>query len=65
MLVKIFFNTDGFIKSHLIPRLIWSDIDNKTGNQGLYIKKHWQVQTKLMLYSLLYLFKKVFKALKV
>jgi|AntAceMinimDraft_9_1070365.scaffolds.fasta_scaffold07201_3 hypothetical protein len=59
------FNTDGFIKSHLIPRLIWSDIDNKTGNQGLYIKKHWQVQTKLMLYSLLYLFKKVFKALKV
>lgn len=33
------FNTDGFIKYQILPFYRWSRIDDKNGNQGLYVKK--------------------------
>ncbi len=48
------FNTDGFIKFHLNPVPCWKTIGNETGNQGLYVKKKWQVRADLFLRSLLY-----------
>lgn len=32
------FNTDGFLKYYIKPKVKWTKIDNKNGNEGLYIK---------------------------
>jgi mannosyltransferase OCH1-like enzyme len=33
------FNTDGFVKYYIRPRFEWVKVDNRNGNEGLYIKK--------------------------
>ncbi|MEM1353915.1 MAG: glycosyltransferase [Planctomycetota bacterium] len=32
------FNTDGFVKSRLLPREQWNTLPNPNGNEGLYVK---------------------------
>jgi mannosyltransferase OCH1-like enzyme len=32
------FNTDGFVKYHILPRSRWTVMENRHGNQGLYVK---------------------------
>ncbi|MDY6987343.1 MAG: glycosyltransferase [Thermodesulfobacteriota bacterium] len=33
------FNTDGYLKYFIKPRSEWQKVDNRNGNEGLYIKK--------------------------
>jgi hypothetical protein len=43
------FNTDGFLKYDIQPMNRWVEIENKEGNEGLYVKK--RLLSKLRLHK--------------
>jgi hypothetical protein len=51
------FNTDGFLKYYIRPKFRWVKINNKNGNEGLYIRKNYLHGLKLYLQSIANSFK--------